>query len=125
LPPHEPPVDAFGGELIDDPAAGMAGEDPGHDRLAAERLGDLGDVDPLVAVVEPLDLEQLVDRRVSGHAYDHAASASSSVGCAVVPPTARVESAPHAHPSASARSMFDPLSSPASTPASNESPAPT
>ena len=51
-------------------------------------------------------------------------SASSIVGCAPVPPSARVESAPHAFAIASARPSGMPASQAARNPASNESPAP-
>ena len=62
----------------------------------------------------------------SGSAADALASAraSASVGCPAVPPAARVLSAPHAQPSASASVSPAPVSRAARKPASNESPAP-
>src|SRR5438874_12769077 len=83
-----------------------------------------------LAMGEPVDLEELVDRGVAGNTYDHPLSltalsnstASASVGWALVPPTARVESAPQAQPSDSARSTVQPLRRPVRSPASNESP---
>ena len=59
-----------------------------------------------VAADQPLDLEELVDRRVGRQADDHgteprsiASTASTMVACVAVPPSPRVESAPHAFPS--------------------------
>ncbi|HEX9373785.1 MAG TPA: hypothetical protein VF897_22420 [Roseiflexaceae bacterium] len=51
-------------------------------------------------------------------------SACASVGCAAVPPAARVDSAPQAQASRSARPRSQPASQPYTNPASNESPAP-
>ena len=141
-PPRKPGGHAFAGQRVADPTAGVAGKGPGSGYRGTERRAHPSDVQALAAGQdherawavdlagrERLDLDQPVDRWVARHADDHplppaspsVLSASASVGCAGVPPLARVDSAPQAHPSASARSSGWPSSSAASTPASNES----
>ena len=115
-----------------DPAAGVAGEERDHVHLGARgwrrpgRRSGLCRPPPartaagrwIVPGREPLDLEQVVDRRVGRHADDHrAAIASASVGWPAVPPRARVESEPQAAASAAHRSAGRPFSLPASQPA--------
>ena len=76
--PHEPSLDALGGEFLGDPPARVSREQSGDNRPRAERGRHLRDVDALasrerdevlramnVAEVEALHLEQPVDRRVS------------------------------------------------------------
>ncbi len=114
--------DALRGQRIRDPAAGVAAEQRDGMHLAAEAVRRARRVERLAAghrhdAVRPVDRAQLqrldlvlaVDRRRCGDEGDHAsARASSSVGCAAVPPARRVLSAPHAHASVRAASSPSP-----------------
>src|SRR5262249_45289727 len=124
-------------QLLGDPPAAVPAEQSNGANLRPERGRGARGVEPLaarnahkpgrpvdLARPEASDLEEAVDRRARRDAGDHAL-ASARVGCAAVPPAARMDSAPQALARRSTSSSPRPSRWPARKPASKLSPAPT